>query len=50
VDGARLSVASDELIRIATQLAAAGIEVDDIALRRPTLDEVFLHLTGGAAA
>ncbi|MXM66298.1 ATP-binding cassette domain-containing protein [Streptomyces sp. HUCO-GS316] len=27
-------------------LAEAGIEAEDIALRRPTLDEVFLHLTG----
>jgi ABC-2 type transport system ATP-binding protein len=27
-------------------LADAGIAVEDIALRRPTLDEVFLHLTG----
>ncbi|MFF0555443.1 ATP-binding cassette domain-containing protein [Streptomyces sp. NPDC004266] len=27
-------------------LGAAGIEAEDIALRRPTLDEVFLHLTG----
>jgi ABC-2 type transport system ATP-binding protein len=27
-------------------LAAAGITAEDIALRRPTLDEVFLHLTG----
>ncbi len=27
-------------------LEAAGIEAEDIALRRPTLDEVFLHLTG----
>ncbi|MFI7274429.1 ATP-binding cassette domain-containing protein [Streptomyces sp. NPDC049879] len=26
-------------------LEAAGIAADDIALRRPTLDEVFLHLT-----
>ena len=32
-----------ELIRA---LDAAGIEIDDLALRRPTLDEVFLHLTG----
>ncbi|KAA6215693.1 ATP-binding cassette domain-containing protein [Streptomyces filamentosus] len=31
-------------------LAAAGIEAEDIALRRPTLDEAFLHLTKGAAA
>ncbi|KOV57840.1 ABC transporter [Streptomyces sp. NRRL WC-3618] len=28
-------------------LEAAGIEAEDIALRRPTLDEVFLRLTGG---
>ncbi|WP_329275329.1 ATP-binding cassette domain-containing protein [Streptomyces sp. NBC_01451] len=28
-------------------LEAAGIEAEDIALRRPTLDEVFLDLTGG---
>ncbi|MGI5349653.1 ATP-binding cassette domain-containing protein [Streptomyces sp. CA-250714] len=27
-------------------LEAAGIEAEDIALRRPTLDEVFLHTTG----
>lgn len=27
----------------------AGIEFDDLILRRPTLDEVFLHLTGGQA-
>ncbi|MEU9701119.1 ATP-binding cassette domain-containing protein [Streptomyces sp. NPDC047981] len=27
-------------------LETAGIEAEDIALRRPTLDEVFLHLTG----
>ncbi|MEU4200743.1 ATP-binding cassette domain-containing protein [Streptomyces sp. NPDC045470] len=26
-------------------LAAAGVDAQDIALRRPTLDEVFLHLT-----
>ncbi|MGW6567205.1 ATP-binding cassette domain-containing protein [Streptomyces sp. NPDC054975] len=30
-------------------LEAAGIEAEDIALRRPTLDEVFLHLTGDEA-
>ncbi|QPP07238.1 ATP-binding cassette domain-containing protein [Streptomyces bathyalis] len=28
-------------------LGEAGIEAEDVALRRPTLDEVFLHLTGG---
>ena len=30
-------------------LEEAGIEAEDVALRRPTLDEVFLHLTGPAA-
>jgi len=29
-------------------LDAAGIHVDDVGLRRPTLDEVFLELTGKA--
>lgn len=28
---------------------AAGIVVEDIGVRRPTLDEAFLHLTGGRA-
>lgn len=27
-------------------LESAGIDAEDVALRRPTLDEVFLHLTG----
>ena len=31
------------------QLAEAGIEVADIGLRRPTLDDVFLSLTGHRA-
>jgi ABC-2 type transport system ATP-binding protein len=31
-------------------LADAGITPDDVALRRPTLDEVFLSLTGEAVA
>ena len=30
-------------------LEAAGLEVLDIGLRRPTLDDVFLSLTGHAA-
>jgi ABC-2 type transport system ATP-binding protein len=34
------------LTESARELDAAGIAVEDIALRRPTLDEVFLHLTG----
>jgi ABC-2 type transport system ATP-binding protein len=32
--------------RLADALADDGIEVDDIGLRRPTLDDVFLTLTG----
>ncbi len=31
------------------ELDAAGIQVEDIALRRPTLDDVFLRLTGHPA-
>jgi ABC-2 type transport system ATP-binding protein len=34
------------LTAAARSLEAAGVAVEDIALRRPTLDEVFLHLTG----
>jgi ABC-2 type transport system ATP-binding protein len=37
---------SEHLVRAARALDGAGIAVDDIALRRPTLDEVFLALTG----
>ncbi|MCK2244568.1 MULTISPECIES: ATP-binding cassette domain-containing protein [unclassified Crossiella] len=39
----------DDLIRLATALAEQGIAVDDIALARPTLDDVFLSLTGHRA-
>ena len=31
------------------ELDAAGIVVQDLGLRRPTLDDVFLSLTGHAA-
>ncbi|MEV0378952.1 ATP-binding cassette domain-containing protein [Nonomuraea sp. NPDC050643] len=39
------------LTEVLAALAAAGIEAEDVALRRPTLDEVFLNLTnaGGGA-
>ena len=30
-------------------LDEAGVDIDDVALRRPTLDDVFLSLTGHAA-
>ncbi len=37
------------LMVILRDLEAAGIALDDIGLRRPTLDDVFLKLTGHAA-
>jgi ABC-2 type transport system ATP-binding protein len=37
------------LTRVIRQLDAAGIEVDDAGFRTPTLDEVFLNLTGRPA-
>jgi ABC-2 type transport system ATP-binding protein len=33
------------LLDAVRRLDAAGVEVEDVLLRRPTLDEVFLHLT-----
>jgi ABC-2 type transport system ATP-binding protein len=43
-----VSVASHDgvLTRAIRELDAAGVHVDDIGFRRPTLDEVFLTLTG----
>src|SRR5918993_420576 len=41
VDGGRAVIAA-----AVRQLDALAVEVDDIGLRRPTLDEVFLTLTG----
>jgi ABC-2 type transport system ATP-binding protein len=38
------------LTEIVRALDDLGIAAEDIALRRPTLDEVFLHLTGQRAA
>ena len=32
--------------RLADALDAAGVEVEDLGLRQPTLDDVFLTLTG----
>ncbi|MEV5463491.1 daunorubicin/doxorubicin resistance ABC transporter ATP-binding protein DrrA, partial [Streptomyces cellulosae] len=36
----------EALSGVVRALQGAGIEAEDVALRRPTLDEVFLHLTG----
>ncbi len=40
------AVTLPELVR---QLDAAGVAAEDVSLRRPTLDEVFLDRTGGLA-
>jgi ABC-2 type transport system ATP-binding protein len=40
---------SGAIVRAVQALVAAGVEVDDIVVRRPTLDDVFLTLTGRAA-
>jgi ABC-2 type transport system ATP-binding protein len=40
---------ASRLVQVVRDLDEAGIGIDDIALRRPTLDDVFLSLTGHAA-
>ncbi len=40
---------SDALVQAVRNLDSAGIEVDGLALRRPSLDDVFMALTGHAA-
>ena len=40
---------AQSLVQVVRDLDAAGIRIDDIGLRRPTLDDVFLTLTGHAA-
>jgi ABC-2 type transport system ATP-binding protein len=37
------------IVEAVRKLSDAGIDVEDLALRRPTLDDVFLALTGHAA-
>ena len=36
----------DDMIRVSGRLRDSGIAVDDIGLSRPSLDVVFLSLTG----
>jgi ABC-2 type transport system ATP-binding protein len=56
VDGAarRATVAVERgpegLATTVRELAGRDLEVDDVGLRRPTLDEVFLALTGRPVA
>jgi ABC-2 type transport system ATP-binding protein len=47
--GVRVGPGTDELRDALGALEAAGITPDDVALRPPTLDEVFLALTGRPA-
>jgi ABC-2 type transport system ATP-binding protein len=42
----RVASGGERLMEAVGLLSAAGVEVDDIALRQPNLDEVFLALTG----
>ncbi len=39
---------TDDLARVTAALGAADVPVDEVALRRPTLDDAFLALTGDA--
>jgi ABC-2 type transport system ATP-binding protein len=38
-----------DMTRIAAVFTDSGIEIDDLGLKRPSLDDVFLHLTGHRA-
>ena len=40
---------TESLVGVLRALDAAGIPLDDVGLRRPTLDDVFLSLTGHSA-
>jgi ABC-2 type transport system ATP-binding protein len=40
---------AQQLVSVIRALDEGGIAIDDIGLRRPTLDDVFLSLTGHAA-
>ncbi len=37
------------MTRVAAVFEGTGIVLDDLGLQRPSLDDVFLHLTGHAA-
>jgi ABC-2 type transport system ATP-binding protein len=41
-----VTTGADDLVTAVQALRGAGIAIEDIALRRPTLDDVFLTLTG----
>jgi ABC-2 type transport system ATP-binding protein len=43
------TMGSKGLVHVIRDLDEKGVDIDDIALRRPTLDDVFLELTGRRA-
>jgi len=45
----RVDSGREQLTRVLRSVDAAGVELEDIALRQPNLDEVFLALTGRPA-
>jgi ABC-2 type transport system ATP-binding protein len=53
IDGALVTLTvrmrTGALVQAVRRLDDEGVDVDDLALRRPTLDDVFLALTGHAA-
>ena len=44
-----VAASSGLLTQVVRELDAIGVAVDDLQLHRPTLDDVFLTLTGHAA-
>ncbi|MDG4800811.1 ATP-binding cassette domain-containing protein [Micromonospora sp. WMMD980] len=48
-DVLRVAAGAGTLTEVVRRLESAGVEADDVTVRRPTLDEVFLSLTGSAA-
>jgi hypothetical protein len=47
--GGAARVVGADLARVAEMVRDRGLAVDEIALRRPTLDDAFLALTGHRA-
>jgi len=45
----RVDSSRERLTNVLRSLDAAGVELEDISLRQPNLDEVFLALTGAGA-
>jgi ABC-2 type transport system ATP-binding protein len=48
----RLTARADglsDMLAMGEAIAASGIAIDDLGLARPSLDDVFLHLTGHKA-